>query len=95
MHNDAIVGVAPEFSYNENLKINDVKINFDLDNSIVNDYNSMYNDVSDEFVGIKRFNVFRYFEDTNMLLPIETFHDVPNNRVYAHYNEMGTYCLLI
>ena len=94
MHNDAIVGVAPEFSYNENLKINDVKINFDLDNSIVNDYNSMYNDVSDEFVGIKRFNVFRYFEDTNMLLPIETFHDVPNNRVYAHYNEMGTYCLI-
>ncbi len=94
MHNDAIVGVAPEFSYNENLKINDVKINFDLDNSIVNDYNSMYNDVSDEFVGIKRFNVFRYFEDTNMLLPIETFHDVQNNRVYAHYNEMGTYCLI-
>lgn len=94
MNNDAIIGVAPEFSYTDNLKINDVKINFDIKSSVIDDYNNAYNDISDEFVEIKRFNVFRYFEDINMLLPIRTYHDVENNRVYAHYDEMGTYCLI-
>lgn len=94
MKNEAIVGVIPEFSYNDDLKIKDVKINFDIDSSIVDDYNSIYMNVSEEFEGIKRFNVFRYFEDTNMLLPIETFHEPENNRVYAHYDDMGTYCLI-
>lgn len=94
MKNEAIVGVIPEFSYNDDLKIKDVKINFDIDSSIVDDYNSIYMNVSEEFEEIKRFNVFRYFEDTNMLLPIETFHEPENNRVYAHYDDMGTYCLI-
>lgn len=94
MKNSAILGVAPEFSYTDNLKINDVKINFDLDSSIIENTNGKYTAVSDEFVGIKRFNVFKYFEDNNMLLPVETFHDVENNRVYAHTDELGTYCLV-
>lgn len=29
-----------------------------------------------------------------MLLPIETFHDVENNRVYTHVDELGTYCIM-
>ena len=57
-------------------------------------YNNKYTDISDEFVGIKRLNVFKFFENTNMLLPIETFHDVENNRVYTHTDELGTYCLM-
>ena len=45
-------------------------------------------------MGIKRLNVFKFFEDTNMLLPIETFHDVESGRVYTHVDELGTYCLM-
>ncbi len=94
MRNDAILGNIPEFSYNENLKIDDIKINFDLDKNVINSYNDKYKDISEELSGIKRFNVFRYFEDTNMLLPIETFHDEAAGRVYAHTTETGTYCLI-
>lgn len=84
MKNEAILGSIPAFYYNENLKIDDIKINFDLDSSITEVYNNKYSDISDEFLGIKRFNVFKYIEDTNLLLPIETYHDTENNRVYAH-----------
>ena len=94
MKNEAILGAAPAFSYTDGLKVEDVVINFDLDNSITANTNGKYTGISEEFAGIKRFNVFRYFEDTNMLLPIETFHDVENNRVYANTDELGTYCLV-
>ena len=40
----------------------------------------------------ENFYVFRYFDDVNMLLPIETFYD--ENRVYTEYTEDGTYCLV-
>lgn len=92
--NDAILGISPEFVYTDGLKVEDVIINFDLDNSVTENTNGKYTNVSDEFVGIKRYNVFKFFEDTNMLLPIETFHDVENNRVYTHVDELGTYCLM-
>ena len=92
--NDAILGITPEFTYTDGLKVEDVIINFTIDKSAEMNYNNKYTDISDEFVGIKRLNVFKFFEDTNMLLPIETFHDVENNRVYTHVDELGTYCLM-
>ncbi len=92
--NDAILGIAPEFVYTDGLNVEDVVINFDIDNSAAANTNGKYTSLSEEFVGIKRLNVFKYFEDTNMLLPIETFHDVENNRVYTHVDELGTYCLV-
>lgn len=92
--NDAILGVSPEFVYTDGLKVEDVVINFDIKASAVNNTNGKYTSLSDEFVGIKRLNVFKFFEDTNMLLPIETFHDVESGRVYTHVDELGTYCLM-
>ncbi len=92
--NDAILGISPEFVYTDGLKVEDVVINFDIKASAVNNTNGKYTSLSDEFVGIKRLNVFKFFEDTNMLLPIETFHDVESGRVYTHVDELGTYCLM-
>lgn len=92
--NDAILGIAPEFVYTDGLKVEDVVINFDISDSATANTNGKYTSLSDEFVGIKRLNVFKFFEDTNMLLPIETFHDVENNRVYTHVDKLGTYCLM-
>ncbi len=94
MRNTAVLGVSPEFTYTEGLKVEDVVINFDISDSAAANTNGKYAAISDEFAGIKRLNVFKYFEDTNMLLPIETFHDVENNRVYTHVDQLGTYCLM-
>ena len=92
--NNAILGITPEFFYNDGLKVENFTINFDIDEKYVSNTNGKYKNVSEEFVGIKRLNVFKYFEDINMLLPIETFYDVENNKVYADADEMGTYCLV-
>ena len=35
-----------------------------------------------------------FFEDINMLLPVETFHDEATNTVYTTTDRMGTYCLV-
>ncbi len=94
IRNDAILGITPEFIFTDGLKVEDVVINFDISDSAAANTNGKYTSLSDEFVGIKRLNVFKFFEDTNMLLPIETFHDVENNRVYTHVDELGTYCLM-
>lgn len=92
--NEAILGIVPEFFYNDMLKVEKITINFDIGNEYVANTKGRNVSVSDELVGIKRFNIFKYFDDINMLLPIETFHDVANNRVYANVDEMGTYCLI-
>lgn len=61
---------------------------------MVNNTVGTYSSTSEEFKGIKRINVFKYFEEYNMLLPIETFHDTETNTVYTHVDELGTYCLM-
>lgn len=44
--------------------------------------------------GIKRYNIFRYFEEINMLLPVETKFDEESNTLSAETDELGTYCVL-
>lgn len=94
IENSAIIGTAPEFIYTDGLKVDEVTVKFELEESVVNNTLGIYADESDEFKGIKRLNVFRYFEDINMLLPIETFHDEASKTVYAKTDRMGTYCLV-
>lgn len=94
LQNEAVIGVVPEFAYNDRLSFNNIELSFNIDNSLVSNTNGNYISVSEEFNGIKRLNVFKFFDDTNILLPIETFHDVENNRVYAYTDELGTYCLI-
>ncbi len=94
IENSAIIGVAPEFVYTDGLAVEEVTVKFELDNSVINNTLGTYTDESDEFKGIKRLNVFMFFEDVNMLLPVETFHDEATNTVYTMTDRMGTYCLV-
>lgn len=94
IENSAIIGVAPEFVYTDGLAVEEVTVKFELDNSVINNTLGTYTDESDEFKGIKRLNVFMLFEDVNMLLPVETFHDEGTNTVYTTTDRVGTYCLV-
>ena len=93
LQNDAVLGVVPELSYSDGLTVKDVIINFNIANFAVSDRIGVYSD-DPNFDGINRFNVFKYFEEDNILLPIETFYDVTENRVYTHVDRVGTYCLI-
>lgn len=91
---DMVLGIIPEFKYEEGFTVEDVVLNFDIDSKYTENTNGKYAAVSEDFKGIKRFNVFKYFDDINMLLPIETTYDEENKRVSTHVDELGTYCLI-
>lgn len=93
LQNDAVLGVVPELTYSDGLSVTDVVINFTLDDSVVKNTLGVYAD-NPAFDGINRFNVFKFFEDTNTLLPIETSYNESTNTVSTHVDETGTYCLI-
>lgn len=93
LQNDAVLGVVPELSYSDGLTVSDVIINFNIVDSAVSDRIGAYSD-DPNFDGINRFNIFKYFEDTDFLLPIETFYNEETNTVYTHVDELGSYCLV-
>ena len=91
--NSAMLGIAPELKYSRFNNIQNVTLKFNIKSDYIENTLNMYPD-DEEFLGIKRFNIFKYFEDLNMLLPIETQFDVDNNLIYADVDELGTYCIM-
>lgn len=81
LQNDAVLGVVPELSYSDGLSVTDVVIKFKLNTNAAE-------------TSIDKLMVFKYFEDTNMLLPIETTYDASTNVISTHVDEVGTYCLI-
>ena len=91
--NNYILGAAPEIFYKDELLTKDITIKFQIkENFLSNELGTLGN--NPEFTNIKRFNIFKYFEDINMLLPIETKFDLSNNIVYTEVEELGTYCVV-
>jgi len=90
--NDAILGVIPELNY-DNSNIGNVKISFKIDDKYVDNSLNLFPD-SEEITGLKHLCIFKYFENINMLLPIETFYDETNNVIYSTVDELGTYCVM-
>ena len=78
--NENITGKAVDISYNKNLKVENIKLNFALK--------------EDEFIDntAEDFMIFEYFPDKNYLLPVETKYD--GNTVYVESPRVGTYCLV-
>ncbi len=73
--------------------IESVTLTFALDKEVIGDSLELFPGV-EELSGIRRFNVFRYFEELNMLLPIETVVDEKNSCIRATTEELGTYCVM-
>ena len=94
MDNESIQGPVVELEYDPGLEVKKVRIMFEIKPEAVNNTIGKYAEVSDEFEGIKRFNIFMYDEEINMSLPIETLFDMDNNIVYAETDRCGTYALV-
>ncbi len=94
IENPAIIGVIPELVYSDELKVEAAEISFNINDSIVDNNSGSYVSDSSAFEGIGRLTIFKFFEGYNALLPVETFYDKVNNRVYTNVDELGTYCLI-
>lgn len=73
--------------------ISEVKLNFTISDEYLDNELNLYPEEK-ELQGIRRFNIFKYFEDINMLLPIETTIDEETKTISATVDELGTYCVV-
>lgn len=92
--NDATLGMIPKLEYSSKLKVGQATIQFKINKSQIPNDGSKYAAIDPEFKGIKRFNIFRYFDDKKVLLPIKTEYDVANNTISAQVDRLGTYCVV-
>jgi hypothetical protein len=93
MSNDMMLGGIPELVYPENLAIGDITLKFEIAAAYLDNELDIYTD-HEEFDGIKRINVFKWFDEVNMTLPIETQFDISANTLYADVDEFGSFCLI-
>lgn len=73
--------------------VDGVKLSFTIGDAYLDNELGLFPD-EEELQDIKRLNVFKYFEDINMLLPIETVIDEETNTISATVDELGTYCVV-
>lgn len=66
MTNDATLGICSEFIYDEGCKIEEAVIQFKIDyeNAVEADTKKAEDS---EFYGIKKYSIFKFFEDTGIL----------------------------
>lgn len=94
MFNWSILGACPELIYDSTCKVDEVVIKFKVDDEYIENEDSEYAEENPEFVGIKRYNIFRFFEEDNILLPVKTEVNVDNNTLSATVTDLGTFCLI-
>lgn len=88
-----MLGISTDIEIDNSCNTDNIVLKYTIKDEYLDNTLGMYADC-EEFQGIKRLNVFKYFEELNMLLPIETQFDVDNNLVYAEVDELGTYCIM-
>ena len=90
---DARLGGAVSLDYYGG-DVEKVKLSYEIGENYVSNEGSEYAKNCVDLQGIKRYNIFRYFEELNMLLPVATEFDEENNTLFAETDELGTYCVL-
>jgi hypothetical protein len=93
MQNHMILGVIPELIYPSQLNVENVTLNFEIADEHLENVLGIFTD-HPEFEGIKRLNVFKWFDEINMSLPIETKFDIENNILYTEVDRLGTFCIM-
>ena len=77
--NDSIFGDVPGLIYQKDLTVSDVEVRFEL---------------KDGSLDIENLIIFKWFDEANMLLPIDTSYEIDDRSVYAMGDDLGTYCLI-
>ena len=90
---DARLGGAVSLDYYGG-DVENVKLTYEIGESYISNEGSKYAENCVDMQGIKRYNIFRYFEELNILLPVATEFDEENNTLFAETDELGTYCVL-
>lgn len=93
IQSDSLLGIVPELTYNNLYDVEKVTLKFEVAEEYISNVLGTFPG-EEEMSGIKRLNIFKYFEELNMLLPIKTQFDEANNILYTEVDELGTYCIM-
>lgn len=91
---EAAVGSPLFIGYNDDMSLETVRVTYHVSEKIRENELDLFGEDTTELYGIKRLNVFRFDENINMLLPVETFHDEESGLVYADADKDGVFCLM-
>ncbi len=93
IENEAMLGISTDIEIDSSCNAENIVLKYTIKDEYLDNTLGTYADC-EELQGIKRLNVFKYFDELNMLLPIETQFDVDNNLIYTEVDELGTYCVM-
>ncbi len=93
IENDAMIGLGADISISDTCNPEEIVLKYNIKETYIDNTLNLYSSL-EEFQGIKRLNIFKFHEDKNMLLPVETKFDVENGLLYAEVDELGTYCIM-
>lgn len=85
---DAILGILPEVMHSGDGSIESVTVKFTIDDS------KIYETENANLKGINRYNIFMYYEEENILLPVKTTGDETTNTISATVDREGTFCVV-
>ncbi len=91
---EAAVGSPLFIGYNDDMSLETVRVTYHASEEIRENELDLFGEETTELHGIRRLNVFRFDENINMLLPVETFHDEEKGLVYADADKDGIFCLM-
>ncbi|MBQ3514752.1 MAG: hypothetical protein IJA32_13330 [Lachnospiraceae bacterium] len=89
MENRSILGIVPEIMYENEDNMESMTLTFTIDEkNIYEEYSSI------DFKGVKRYQIFWYDEEENILIPVNTEVKEEENTISATVDEVGTYCII-
>lgn len=88
MKDGSAIGAVPEIIYDDSFTLQDITLKFEIKEefreSVIDLFSENYSSsYISELDGIKRLNVFKFFEEIDEAMPINTEYDVTNNTVYV------------
>lgn len=93
IQNDAMIGASLDISISDECNPEDIIIRYNIKEGYQANTLNLYSEF-EELSGLKRLNIFKFDEETRMLLPIDTQFDVENGTLFAEVDELGTYCIM-
>ncbi|WP_297960871.1 hypothetical protein [uncultured Ruminococcus sp.] len=93
IENDAMIGASVNIDITDTCNPEEIVLKYEIRDEYVNNEPSVYSG-NEQFQGIKRFAVFKYFEDVKALLPLYTEYDEITNTISVNVEDGGTYCIM-
>lgn len=78
---DYIVSTPVTVSYNSSYNLESAQLNFEISEQLF----------SDESTSLEDYAVFKYFDDSNLILPVKTEYNYETNTISTTSDQLGTY----